>query len=37
MVYVLTLAKILFVDLGRIFSSSEGSGVYIGIGIIMFL
>jgi hypothetical protein len=37
MVYLLTLGKILFVDLGRIFSSNEGSGVYFGIGIIMFL
>lgn len=37
MVYLLTLAKILFVDLGRIFSSNEGSGVYLGIGIIMLL
>lgn len=37
MVYLLTLAKILFVDLGRIFSSNEGSGVYVGIGIIMLL
>ncbi len=37
MVYLLTLGKILFVDLGRIFSSNEGSGVYVGIGIIMLL
>jgi hypothetical protein len=37
MVYLLTLWKILFVDLGRIFSSNEGSGVYVGIGIIMLL
>ncbi len=37
MVYLLTLGKILFVDLGRIFSSDEGSGVYVGIGIIMLL
>lgn len=37
MVYLLTLTKILFVDLGRIFSSNEGSGVYVGIGIIMLL
>jgi hypothetical protein len=37
MVYLLTLGKILFIDLGRIFSSNEGSGVYVGIGIIMLL
>ncbi len=37
MVYLLTLGKILFVDLGRIFSADEGSGVYVGIGIIMLL
>lgn len=37
MVYLLTLGRILFVDLGRIFSSNEGSGVYVGIGIIMLL
>jgi|GEM_PF-1939608 len=37
LIYLLTLGRIIFVDLGRIFSSSGGSGVYVGIGMIMFI
>lgn len=37
LIYLLTLGKIVFVDLGRIFSSDGGLGVYIGIGIVMAL
>lgn len=37
LIYLLTLLRIVFVDLGRIFSQSGGNGVYVGIGIILLL